>query len=91
MVLEIMPNKIPVRNWIKTIVQKLLTKICKMFRPGKKISIFGLNPQQIRLKIKRQIKKAEIPEIAPWTQNGPRINQLPAPTNLWILISSRKL
>jgi hypothetical protein len=42
-----------------------LTKNWKIFRPGKKIAILGLKIQIIKLKTKRQIKAAKIPEIAP--------------------------
>jgi len=69
-------------------VKKLLVKYLQILRPENKISILGLKNQQIKVKIKRQIMAASVPEIAPWTKNGPRINQLLAPTNLWTLISS---
>ena len=88
MVLEIIPNKMPVKIWIKNRVQKFLVKKLKILRPGKKISILGLKTQQIKVKSRRQIKKAKIPEIVPWIKNGPRIKKLEAPTNLWIWISS---
>jgi hypothetical protein len=38
--------------------------------------------------MKIEIKVAKKPEIIPWTKNGARMNQLEAPTNLIIEISS---
>ena len=88
MVLEITASKIPVANWIKSKIHKFLINKLKRLSPAKKNSIFGLKNQQMRLKIKAEIRTAMNPEITPWTKNGPLMNQFEAPTNLWILISS---
>ena len=89
--LEKMPRIIPVRSWIGNKVQKFWKKKSWRLKLGKKISSFGPKPQQIKKKVKTVIKVAKKPEIIPWIKKGARMNQLEAPTNLIMEISSRWL
>ena len=91
MMLETIPRPTPVKIWIKRKIPKLPTKELKILKPGSKISNFGLKNKRVTVKSKMAIKAAAKPEIAPWTKNGPRINQSEAPTSFINEISSFEL
>ena len=66
----------------------MLKKKLAKLNPNKKFSNLELISQKVEKDIKRVIKVAKTPQIIPCIKKGPRINQLEAPTNLIMEISS---
>ena len=80
MKLEITPNTIPTKELTKTTFQKFITNILNRSSSGNTEEIRGPNNQKVKEKNEIPRMAAAIPEIAPCTKNGPRMNQLEAPT-----------